>query len=179
MIFGTIMGVTTTFNGFLLAGSKLLASFAQAGYINRRIGATNEKGIPAGAILALAILSTAGLFVGKGLLTPLITMSGIAFLVAWFFVACSTLAFRKKEPNTPRYFKTPGGKVMIWIAIIICAALTLMMVLPGSLISLGIVENTLLAIWVVLGVIVFLIYRKQEIVIERMEVAAPQDSSEA
>ena len=168
MIFGTIMGVTTTFNGFLLAGSKLLASFAQAGFISRSIGQTSEAGIPRRAIVALAILGTAGLFAGKGLLTPLITMGGIAFLVAWFFVAIGVLRFRDKEPDTPRPFKVPGGKPMIWAAIVICAALTLMMVLPGTLISLGIVENTLLAIWVVAGIVVYAAFRSQKIEVERL-----------
>lgn len=172
MIFGTIMGVTTTFNGFLLAGSKLLASFARAGFMSRSVGEENAAGIPSRALVILALLSTAGLFVGKGLLTPLITMGGIAFLVAWFFVGCSTLRFRDKEPGTPRPFKTPGGKPMICLSIIITAALTLAMVLPGTLISLGVTENVLLAIWVVLGIVVYAIYRKQEIVIERLPVAA-------
>lgn len=168
MIFGTIMGVTTTFNGFLLAGSKLVASFANAGFMGKSLGKTSENGIPKRAIIALAILATAGLLAGKGLLTPLITMGGIAFLVAWFFVAVGVLRFRKKEPNTTRPFKVPGGRLMIWIAIIICTILTLMMVLPGSLISLGVVENILLAIWVVLGIVVYAVYRKQKIRIERL-----------
>lgn len=168
MIFGTIMGVTTTFNGFLLAGSKLLAAFASAGFMNRSIGKLSANHIPQRAILFLAILSTAGLLAGKGLLTPLITMGGIAFLVAWFFVACSTLSFRKREPRAERPFKVPGGIVMIWIAIIICAILTLMMVVPGTLISLGIVENTLLAIWIVCGIILYLANKKQKIEIERL-----------
>ena len=168
MIFGTIMGVTTTFNGFLLAGSKLVASFAQAGFMGRALGEASGDGIPKRAIVALAILATLGLFAGKGLLTPLITMGGIAFLVAWFFVAVGVLRFRGKEPETERPFKVPGGKAMIWIAILICAALTLMMIVPGTLISLGIVENSLLAAWVIIGLVVYFAYRKQEIVIERL-----------
>ncbi|MEF2845574.1 MAG: APC family permease, partial [Eggerthellaceae bacterium] len=179
MIFGTIMGVTTTFNGFLLAGSKLLSQFATAGFVSRAVGKQNAKGIPTRALIILALIATAGLFAGKGLLTPLITMGGIAFLVAWFFVAVSTLRFSSKEPNTPRLFKTPGGKPMMWIAVIITAALTLAMVLPGTFISLGITENTLLAAWVILGIVVYVVYRKQDIVIERLPVPAVQNEKPA
>ena len=169
MIFGTIMGVTTTFNGFLLAGSKLLASFASAGFLGRSMGEENNEGIPAKAIVFLALFSTAGLFVGKGLLTPLITMGGIAFLVAWFFVALSALRMRKIRPEAKRPFKVPGGKVMLVLAAVICAVLTIAMVIPGTLISLGFVENVLLALWIVLGVVLYVVYRKQEVVIEEFD----------
>ena len=64
---------------------------------------------------------------------------------------------------------------MMWIAVIITAALTLAMVLPGTFISLGITENTLLAAWVILGIVVYVVYRKQDIVIERLPVPAVQN----
>ena len=163
LIFGTFMGVTTTFNGFLLAGSKLLASFAASGFMSSQMGAVDNNNIPRKALVLMSTLSTLGLFMGKGLLAPLITMGGISFLIAWFLVACSTLQFNRQMPELERPFKVPGGKMMIWFAIIISGTLTALMVIPGTLISLGAVENILLVTWIVVGILIYFIYRNQQI----------------
>ncbi|WP_331655513.1 hypothetical protein, partial [Aminipila sp.] len=82
---------------------------------------------------------------------------------AWFLVACSTLQFNRQMPELERPFKVPGGKMMIWFAIIISGTLTALMVIPGTLISLGAVENILLVTWIVVGILIYFIYRNQQI----------------
>jgi amino acid transporter len=163
MAFGVLMCVMTTFNGFLLAGGKLLASFAESGFIGAGLAKTNDKNVPQRAIIMLACIATAGIFLGKGLLVSLIILGGIAFLIAWFFVAFSAYRFNIREADAIRPFKIPGGKPMMLLAMIISGGLTLMMIIPGTPISLGFTEYILLLVWAGVGAILFVAYRMQAI----------------
>ncbi|WP_419024967.1 APC family permease [Emergencia sp.] len=168
MVLGALMGVLTTFNGFLMAGAKFICSFADAGFMGKALGSgSSEKHIPRRALLILAALATAGMFMGKGLLAPLITMGGITFLIVWMIMGIANWRYRAMEPDAPRPFRVPGGKAVILLAIVICAALIAMMVIPGTLISLGIVENILLIGWIAIGIVVYIVYRGQSIQIKK------------
>lgn len=167
MIIGTMMGVLTTFNGFLLAGAKLISAFAGAGFLGKSLGETDDKtGMPKKTLLLLAVISTAGMFLGRGLLAPLITLGGLAFLIAWLFVSLSDMRYRKVEPDALRPFSVPGGKAVIGLAIFICVALIVLMLIPGTLISIGTVEYVLLIGWAAVGAVLYAIYKKQDIYIK-------------
>lgn len=163
MIIGTIMGVITTFNGFDLAGSKLIGSFAASGFMQHSLGDLSTKKTHSNSLLFIAIISTIGVFMGKGLLAPLITLGGLAFLVAWLFMALSCLVFRRKQPDATRPFRVPGGKPIIAFAIFVCSILIIMMIIPGTLISMGAMCDILLLVWIIAGAAVYLHYKKQSI----------------
>lgn len=167
LLLGALMGVLTTFNGFMLAGAKFISSFAEAGFISHMLGREkNDESIPKKALIILGLLSTAGMFMGKGLLAPLINLGGLAFLIAWLLMGAADFNFRRKEPDTVRLFEVPGGKLVITLAIAICAVWIVLMIVPGTIISLGKVEIILLGAWSVIGVIVYRVYRKQTIIIK-------------
>lgn len=167
LVLGALMGVLTTFNGFILAGAKLICAFADAGFIGKALGSNkSETNVPKRALILLAVVATAGMFMGKGLLAPLITMGGITFLTVWMIMGVANFKYRSDEPDAVRPFKVPGGKAVIMLAVLICAVLIAMMIIPGTLISLGVVENILLISWIVIGLIVYFIYNRQPIQIK-------------
>lgn len=166
VIFGVLLGVTTTFNGFLLSGSKLLAYFSNAGFISKKVRQIDEKNIARRAFISIGFFSTISVFLGKGLLAPLINLGGLSFMIAWFFMAFSNYKFRSKYPNVNRPFSVPGGKVMIFLAVLISGLLSLGMIIPGTLISLGNVEHIILVVWVIVGLAIYVKYKNQKINID-------------
>lgn len=166
VLFGVLLGVTTTFNGFLLSGSKLVAYFARSGFISKKIGVL-EDNIAKRALISMAVFSTISVFLGKGLLAPLINLGGLSFMIAWFYMALSNYRYRISEPNANRPFEVPGGKAMILIAVVISGLLSLAMIIPGTLISMANVERLILVVWSAIGLITYFIYKKQDITISK------------
>lgn len=167
IVFGVLLGVITTFNGFLFAGSRLISSFSKAGFIPKVFATIDsETKTPKHTLAFMAIISTVGIFLGEGMLSPLMVMGGIAFLIAWFFVALSSIKLRKTSPDLERPYQAPGGIVMGYIATFSSGILLLLMLVPGTPISLQGVEYTLFIIWLVIGIVIYILYNKQEIKID-------------
>ncbi len=169
IIFGVLLGVITTFNGFLFAGSRLITSFSKAGFIPKVFATMDSKNkTPKNTLAFMAIIATIGILLGQGMLSPLMVMGGISFLIAWFFMALSSIKLRKTAPNLHRPYKAPGGIIMGYIATISSGFLLLLMLIPGTPISLKGVEYTLFIIWFVVGLFLFMINNKQDIKIEEI-----------
>lgn len=169
IVFGVLMGVITTFNGFLFAGSRLVTSFAKAGFLPKLFSITDKKnGTPRNSLLFMLIISIAGIFLGQGLLAPLIVMGGISFLIAWFFMALSSVSLRKKRPGMLRPYKAPGGIKMGYIATILSGLFLIFMLVPGTPISLKGVEYILFIIWAGAGMTIYALNHNQKIRIEEL-----------
>lgn len=163
--FTALMGVITTFNGFLLAGSRLILSFAKAGYLPKaftRLHPTYKT--PTIILLTMTMISVIGVLLGSGVLLPFIIMGGISFLIAWFFMAISSVKLRKALPHLPRPYKIPGGIGMAYLATVISGLFLLLMIVPGTPISMGKIEYILFIIWLVLGFITYVFYSRKEFI---------------
>ena len=169
IVFGVLMGVITTFNGFLFAGSRLITSFAKAGFLPKIFSKVDSLyKTPKNSLIFMLVISVAGIVMGQGILLPLIVMGGISFLIAWFFMALSSISLRKKDPDLHRPYKAPGGIVMGYIATVFSGLLLLLMIVPGTPISLKGIEYVLFIIWAAAGLLMYAIYHKQYIQIEEL-----------
>lgn len=178
VVFGVLLGVITTFNGFLFAGSRLITSFSKAGFLPKMFSKTDAKNnSPKYTLTFMAIISTIGIMLGQGMLAPLMVTGGISFLIAWFFMALSSLKLRKTQPTLSRPYKAPGGIVMSYIATVFSGILLLLMLIPNTPISLKGIEYVLFTIWLVAGIILTLFY-KQEIKIDNISHNKGETSNE-
>lgn len=117
IVFGVLLGVITTFNGFLFAGSRLIQSFSEAGFLPNKLSEVDKKHkTPKNALIFMLLVTVFGIFLGQGILAPFIVMGGISFLIAWFFMSLSSVKLYKKMPGLYRPYNPPGGIITSYIA---------------------------------------------------------------
>lgn len=164
VVFGVLLGVITTFNGFLLAGSRLIQSFAARGFIPKGFAAEHTRyKTPYKTVWAMAAFSIVGTLFGSGALLPLVIMGGIAFLIAWFCMAFAAVTIRLKQPHLQKPYKMPGGIYMAFAATLFSAILLAAMLIPGTPISMGMTEYVLFFIWLAVGAVLYVCYTRRSV----------------
>ncbi|MEG1999969.1 MAG: APC family permease, partial [Evtepia sp.] len=83
ILLGAVAGLFTTWNGFFMASSKLLMSMGRASLVPRVLAKQTKSGAPINGLIVCLVLSIAGPFLGLGLIDPLTSFSGTAFVLSW------------------------------------------------------------------------------------------------
>tara|TARA_A100001391_G_scaffold130111_8_gene89524 strand:+ start:32998 stop:34365 length:1368 start_codon:yes stop_codon:yes gene_type:complete len=151
-----VAGILTSWNAFLIGGSRALFALARAGQIPRSLAAVHPRfGTPYKAIIAIAALSVFAPLLGRQALIWIVDAGGLAIVLAYAFVAASFLHLRRTAPDMERPYRTPMGKLIGWLALLCSLGLSLLY-LPFSPSGLVWPEEWLIVfVWTVLGVIVF------------------------
>src|SRR5690606_35605066 len=106
LILGGIAGIMTSWNAFIIGGSRIIYAMAQSGMLPAWWGYLHPKyKTPSNAILVIGILSTLCPLLGRPMLVWLVDAGGLAIVIAYFLVALSFLVLRKNEPNMERPFR--------------------------------------------------------------------------
>jgi amino acid transporter len=154
---GALAGLFTTWNGFFIAGSRLVLGMSRARLLPAFFGKIHPKyGTPMGGNILCAIATFAGPFIGIGLIDPLTIIGSSAFIIGWLFTALSCWKLRASEPDMIRPFKMPGGVGMAIIAVVISMTLFLITVIPSSPGYMGNVGMAYLIGWIVLGALLYI-----------------------
>ena len=154
---GALAGLFTTWNGFFIAGSRLILGMARARLLPKFFSKVHPKyGTPVGGNVVCAVATVAGPFIGMGLIEPLTIIGSSAFVVGWFFTSISCLKLRKSAPEMHRPFKMPGGVATAMVAAFVAIALFLLTIIPTSPGFMGSVGIYYLIGWIVLGAIFYL-----------------------
>ena len=101
--------------------SKGLLEVGRAGYLPRFMQRTNRRGVQVGILIIQGIIVTL-LSIFFVILPSVQTayqiisqLTIILYLIMYMLMFASAIYLRHKEPNTPRSFRVPGGKVGMWI----------------------------------------------------------------
>jgi len=131
LMLGGIAGILTSWNGFLIGASRLLYAMAESRMIPRWFAYLHPRyRTPTHALLFIGGLSVLAPLFGEQMLVWLVDAGGINIVVAFFLVALSFLALRRREPDMPRPFRTPAGPVVGWAAAALSLGLAVLY-LPG------------------------------------------------
>jgi amino acid transporter len=153
---GALAGLFTTWNGFFIAGARLILGMGRARLLPEYFSRIHPKyGTPVGGNILCAIATFAGPFIGMGLIDPLTIIGSSAFIVGWFFTAAACLRLRTSAPDMKRPFKMPGGKAMMVLAALISVVLFFITVIPASPGYMGNIGIVYMIGWIVLGVIFY------------------------
>ncbi|MEG2081825.1 MAG: APC family permease [Oscillospiraceae bacterium] len=156
------LGPMGPMNSFYGATSRIMLAMGRKGQLPEAFAAVNPKtGTPTTANALLAILTICGPFMGKKMLVPLTNVSALAFIFSCTMVSFSCLKMRKTEPNLPRPYKVPGGKIGIGAACLCGSIIIGLMVIPGSPAALKPVEWAILLIWVAIGLVLKALKKKK------------------
>lgn len=154
LILGGICGIVTSWNSFLLGGSRALFSMARAHMIPSLFGEMHpEYKTPINAVLLVGILSMISVFFGRSMLIWISDVAGFACCVAYCLVSIAFLVIRKKEPDLPRPYSVKHYRAVGTTAVILSAVMAALYLIPGSGATFSKEECVIAAAWVALGLL--------------------------
>lgn len=152
---GAMMGLITTWNGFLMASPRLLMGMARGYMVPHFLAKQNANGVPVNGLYLCTILSLMGPFLGMGLIDPLTSFSAAGFVLSWAITSFSLVRLRQKEPNRERPYKIPGGIGMGWFAAIVMTIVFALLFIPDNPVFMGGMAIRFFIIWMIIGFVLF------------------------
>lgn len=132
LILAGIGGIITSWNAFLVGGSRAIYAMAHAKMLPEFLGRLHPKyKTPVNAILMVGALSVVAPLFGRKALVWLVDAGGLGIVVAYATVAASFLVLRRKEPDMPRPFRVANGNLVGWGALILAVGIVVLY-MPGS-----------------------------------------------
>ncbi len=161
VVFGGICGIITSWNAFLNAGSRVLYSMGKSGMLPAWFAKLHPKyKTPSNAILFIGGISAIAPFFGEQVLSWISNTASLSTVIAYSLVAVFFLVLRKKEPDMHRPYKIRNGNLVGGIAVILTMGM-MALYLPGMPSGLNIPEWTIIAIWIAIGVPMYLAARRK------------------
>lgn len=158
LIIGGLCGVITSWNSFLIGGSRAIFSMAESKMVPGRFAVLNPKHkTPVNALLLIGILSFVAPFFGRTMLIWISDAASFACCLAYCMVSLSFVILRKKEPNLERPFKVKHFKFVGITASLLSGFMVLLYLIPGSGCTLILQEWIMVGGWVILGIVFFVI----------------------
>lgn len=132
LLIAGLAGIITSWNAFILGGSRAIYALAHGGLLPKFLGELHPKyHTPKNAILLIGALSIIGPFFGRPALVWVVDAGGLGIVIAYGMVAWSFLVLRKREPELERPYKVRYGKFVGISALVLSIGLGLLY-LPGS-----------------------------------------------
>jgi len=124
LVVGGIAGILTSWNAFLIGGSRALYALAKAGQLPAAFADLHPRfNTPHKAIMLIGILSMAAPLFGRPALVWLVDAGGFGVVVAYAMVAWSFLVLRRNEPDMERPYRVRHGRVVGTIALVLSLAI--------------------------------------------------------
>ncbi|WP_461863918.1 APC family permease [Thermococcus sp.] len=157
------IGLVTSWNAAVLAGSRLVFSMSRMGLIPETFSKLHPKyGTPTNALILSTVVSICFGMLGLGALVWFLDITGVAIGVAWGISVISMILMRKKYPKLERPFRTPGGIFTGAAALALVTVVVLLPLIPGTSMSLEWPhEYGVLILWIVLGAILYYSSKKR------------------
>lgn len=152
LLIAGLAGIITSWNAFILGGSRAIYALANSGLLPKFLGELHPKyHTPKNAILLLGALSAIGPFFGRPALVWVVNAGSLGIVIAYVMVAWSFLILRQREPNLERPYKVPFGEYLGRLALVLAIGITLLY-LPGSPAALlWPQEWGIIMVWIFLG----------------------------
>ncbi len=127
-----IAGILTSWNAFLVGGSRAIYALAHSGMLPRFLGRLHPRfNTPANAVLLIGGLAMFAPLFGRQTLVWLVDAGGLGIVVAYAMVALSFIVLRHKQPEMERPYRIRQGKLVGYTAFVLSLAMALLY-LPGS-----------------------------------------------
>lgn len=162
LVIGGIAGILTSWNAFLVGGSRAIYALAGAGMLPAWLARLHPRyQTPHLALLLIGCLSCFAPWFGRPVLVWLIDAGSFGITIAYMFVVLSFLVLRKKEPDMPRPYRVRHGRVVGGMALLLSFGIFLLF-LPGSPAALRWPEEWIICFaWSALGGLLFVASRRK------------------
>ena len=156
LIIGGLCGVITSWNSFLIGGSRAIFSMAESKMIPGRFSMLHPKfKTPKNALLLIGVLSFAAPFFGRTMLVWISDAASLACCLAYCMVSMSFVILRKKLPDLERPYKVKHYKFVGITASVLSGFMVAMYLIPNSGCTLTKEEWIIVGGWTLLGLIFY------------------------
>src|SRR5699024_7812217 len=120
LVFGGVAGIVTSWNAFIIGGSRILYAMSIRGMIPKWFSYIHPRyKTPLNGIVFLGLLAFVAPFLGRPALVWIVNAGGIGIVIGYLFVSISFIKLRKAEPDLVRPYKIKQWKVVGALAIIL------------------------------------------------------------
>ena len=133
VLFSGVIGLLTSWNGFFIAGTRVLFALGRGHIIDKRFSSTHAKyGTPVNAILFSGALTALAACLGRGALIALVDVGSFCIAVAFLGVSLSLLKLRRSQPDMIRPYRLPFANIIGSLAGIGSLFIIVAMLIPMS-----------------------------------------------
>ncbi len=133
ILLAILIGLLTSWNGFFLAGARVLFALGRGRIISPVLGNTHARyQTPHKAVLFTGFVTIMAAFMGRGAMVAFVNVGSLCIAAAFLGVSFSFLKLRKDFPALARPYRAPGGKLTGYFAL--CGSMVILMAItvPGS-----------------------------------------------
>lgn len=158
LIVGGMCGIVTSWNSFMIGGSRAMYSMAESYMIPKVFAKLHPKyKTPINSLYLIGLLSCLAPLAGRRMLVWISDAGNFGCCLAYCMVSISFLLLRKKEPDMPRPYKVGPYKFVGAMAVIMSGFMIVMYMIPNSGAALVWQEWAMAGGWCVLGAIFFVV----------------------
>ena len=162
LIIGGICGVITSWNSFLMGGSRTMYSMARSYMLPHFFAELHPKfKTPHNALKMIGLLSAAAPFFGRAMLGWIANTASFACCVTYCMVSLAFMVIRVREPDMEKPFRVRHFRLVGVLAVLLSGVMALLYVIPGSGSTFCLEEAAIALGWALLGVIFALSCRKK------------------
>jgi amino acid transporter len=116
VLFAGLLGLIAVWNALFFAATRVLYVLGRSRLVQPSLGQLGSGSrAPVRAIFFVTLLSVAGVFLGKGVLLPVVNVTSTLFALMYAIVTFGVLRHRRTAPPTPGAYRVPGGKGLVWL----------------------------------------------------------------
>ena len=154
LIIGGMCGIITSWNSFMIGGSRALMSMADSYMIPNVFAKTHPKyKTPWLTLLVIGVLSIVSLFFGRAMLSWIANSASFACCISYCMVSMAFVRLRKIEPDMNRPFKVNNYRWVGFFAVMLSGVMVTLYLIPGTGCTLNKQELIIVGGWAVVGII--------------------------
>ncbi|MFF9865699.1 ethanolamine permease [Streptomyces sp. NPDC013953] len=135
-----LAGLVASFFSLIYAGSRQLFALSRAGYLPRFLSLTSRRKSPYLGLLIPGAIGFA-LAAGTGNGARMLNIAVFGATISYALMALSHIVLRRREPDLPRPYRTPGGVLTSSVAFVLALSAlvaTFLVDVDAALIALGV-----------------------------------------
>ena len=162
IIVGGMCGIVTSWNSFMIGGSRAMYSMAESYMIPKTFAKLHPKyKSPINSLILIGALTMLAPLAGRKMLVWISDAGNFGCCLAYCMVSISFLILRKKEPEMDRPYKVGPWKFVGTMAVLMSGFMVAMYLIPGSGCSLVAQEWLAVGSWSLLGVVFYVICKRK------------------
>ena len=173
IIFGGILGIFSSWNGFMVAATRLLFAMGRAHMISPLFGRLHSRyRTPTAAIFLVGLICSLAPLFGQRALLWLVNISSFEAVISYLLVTISFIVLRKQELELDRPYWFPhGAKLSILVLVCLIALLVLYSPLGLNILQWP-YEGLIITLWYGMGLLmtVYTRFRNPEITDREREI---------
>jgi amino acid transporter len=137
LLLAGLAGILTSWNSFLIGGSRAIFAMAEDGMLPVFLARVHPRyQTPHSAILLIGIVGVLAPLLGRTALVWFVDAGSFSLMIVYLLVAVSFIVLRRNEPDMERLFRAAGGELLGWFGIVatICMASLYLPGMPADLI---------------------------------------------